>query len=174
MFNMDQKKQKVLTIVAIVLLAAILLSIVIINFDSFVAFFSMINGLVSVINSVFIGIIIAYLLNPIERFFVKKVFKNIKSNKLHKTLSILCTYLLVIALIAVFLLISMPQIIRSINEMPAKLHDFAIDVTEWLEKQLVSLENSEFFSSILNSFNLETLEVEEILTNGDFPYKCTL
>ena len=165
MFNMDQKKQKILTIVAIVLLAAILFSIVVINFDSFVSFFAMINGLISVINSVFIGIIIAYLLNPIEKFFVKKVFKNVKSNKAHKALSILCTYLLVLALISAFLLISIPQIVRSINEMPAKLHDFALDVTEVLQRKLVELENSDFVVSLLNSFNMESLDVEQILAD---------
>ena len=163
MFNMDQKKQKVLTISAIILLAAILFSIVIINFNSFAAFFSMIGGLISALNSIFIGIIIAYLLNPIEKFFVRKVFKKIKSNKVHKVLSILCTYLLVLALITIFFLISIPQIVKSINEMPAKLHDFGIDALEFLEKQLIIIENSEFFGSILNSFNIESLNVEEII-----------
>ena len=164
MFNLDQKKQKTLFITVIVLLSAILLSIVVINYNSFVTFFAMIGGLVSTLNSVFIGIIIAYLLNPIEKFFVRKVFKNIKSNKAHKVLSILCTYLLVIALITVFFLISIPQIVKSLNEMPAKISEFAEIALEFLEKQLINLENSEFIGSILSSFNVESLDVEEILT----------
>ncbi len=163
MFNMDQKKQRIFNIIVTVLLAALLLSIVIINFSSFAAFFSMIGGLISVLNSIFIGVIIAYLLNPIEKFFVRKVFKKIKSNKAHKVLSILCTYLLLTTLITIFLLISVPQIVKSINEMPEKLREFAIDATEFLEKQLISIENSEFFVSILNSFNIESLNIEQIV-----------
>ena len=164
MFNLDQKKQKALFITIIVLLSAILLSLVIINYNSFVAFFAMIGGLVSVLNSVFTGIIIAYLLNPIEKFFVRKVFKNVKSNKAHKILSILCTYLLVIAFITVFFLISIPQIVKSLNEMPAMLSEFAANALEFLEKQLTIMENSGFMGSILSAFNLESLSVEEIIT----------
>ena len=164
MFNLDQKKQKALFITIIVLLAAILFSIVVINYSSFAAFFSMIGGLVSTLNSVFIGIIIAYLLNPIEKFFIRKVFKNVKSNKAHKVLSILCTYLLVIALITVFFLISIPQVVKSLNEMPAKLSEFAGSALEFLEKQLINMENSEFMSYILSLFNVDSLNVEEILT----------
>ena len=151
MFNFDQKKSKVLTIVVIALLTALLLSVIIINLDSFTSFFSLIGGLLSTLNPIFIGILIAYLLNPIEKFFIRKVFRKIKSNKAHKSL------------IAAFLFISVPQILASINEMPAKLRDFAIDATELLEKQLIAIENSEFFGSILNSLNIESLNIEEIV-----------
>ena len=164
MFNLDQKKQKALFITIIVLLAAILFSIVIINYNSFLTFFAVIGRLVSTLNSIFIGIIIAYLLNPIEKFFVRKVFKNVKSNKAHKFLSILCTYLLVIAFITVFFLISIPQIVKSLSEMPAMLSEFAETALDFLEKQLIVMENSEFMGSILSAFNVESLDVEEIIT----------
>ena len=169
MFNLEPKKSKALTIVAIALMAAILLSIVIINYSSFVTFFDMIGGLVSTLNSVFIGIIIAYLLNPIEKFFVRKVFKKIRSNKIHKVLSILCTYLLVLAFITIFFLITIPQIVKSIGEMPAKIHSFATVALEFIEKQLVVIENSEFMGSILSAFNVEELDIEKIVT--DFALK---
>ena len=164
MFNLDQKKQKALLITTIALLAAILLSIVVINYNSFATFFAVIGGLVSTLNSIFIGIIIAYLLNPIEKFFVRKVFKKIQSNKVHKVLSILCTYLLVIGFITLFFLISVPQIVKSLTEMPAKLSEFATTALEFLEKQLAIMENSEFVGSILNAFNVESLNVEEIIS----------
>lgn len=163
MFNLDQKKQKVFNIILLCLISLFLISLIIINFDSFAAFFSMIGEKISVLNSVFIGIIIAYLLNPIEIFFRTSVFKKVKSNKAHKALSILCTYILIIGLISAFFLIAVPQVVKSINEMPAKLHDFALEATEWLEKKLIEVENSEFFASIMESFDIEELDIEKIM-----------
>ena len=163
MLNLDPKKQKKLIIWTSVIIAAIFLAVIIIHFDKFEVFFSLIGEKITVLNSVFIGIIIAYLLNPIEKFFIKKVFKKVKSNKAHKALSILCTYVLVIGLISTFLLIAVPQIVVSINEMPEKLRDFAIDATALLEKHLTNFENSEFFISIMNAFDIESLDIEKIL-----------
>ena len=161
--NLDPKKQKLFTTLSFILVAAILLAIVIINFDKFDAFFTLIGDKISVLNSVFIGIIIAYLLNPIEKFFIRKVFKNVKSNKIHKVLSILCTYVLIIGLISAFLLIAVPQVVKSINEMPAKLRDFAIEATDLLEMHLTNIENSEFFASIMESLNIEHTDIEDII-----------
>lgn len=163
MFNLDQKKQKVFNIILVCLISLLLLSLVIINYDSFAAFFTIIGEKVAVLNSVFIGIIIAYLLNPIEIFFRTSVFKKVKSNKAHKALSILCTYVLIIGLISAFFLIVVPQVVKSINEMPTKLHDFALEATEWLEKKLIEFENSEFFASLMESFDIEDFNIEKIL-----------
>ena len=49
--------------------------------------------------------------------------------------------------------------------MPSKLRDFAIEATAALEKQLTNIENSEFFSSILNSFNIKDFDIEKIITD---------
>jgi predicted PurR-regulated permease PerM len=163
MLNLDPKKQKRLMIWTSVIIAAIFLAVIIIHFDKFEVFFSLIGDKLTILNPVFVGIIIAYLLNPIEKFFIKKVFKKVKSNKAHKALSILCTYVLVIGLISTFLLIAVPQIVVSINEMPEKLRDFAIDATALLEKYLTNFENSEFFVSIMNAFDIESIDIEKIV-----------
>lgn len=163
MLNLDPKKQKKLVIWTTVIIAAIFLSVIIIHFDKFESFFSLIGDKLTILNPVLVGIIIAYLLNPIEKFFIKKVFKKVKSNKAHKALSILCTYTLIISLISVFLLISVPQILISINEMPEKLRDFSIDATDMLKKQLTNFENSDFFISLMNVFDIESLDIEQIV-----------
>ena len=166
MFNkMDPKKQKLIIALAISLLVVILAAVIIIHLDKFEAFFAMIDTKLSVLNSIFIGIIIAYLLNPIEKFFIRKVFKKIQSNKAHKALSILCTYTLVLGLIGVFLLIAVPQIVKSINEMPAKLRDFAIEATAILERYLTNIENSEFYATLMNALDIEKLNIGKILND---------
>ena len=165
MFKNFSKKEKVILGISLTVIALILLFVYIINIESFTSFFATIESLSAVLNPILVGIIIAYLLNPIEKFFIKKVFKKVKSNKLHKTLSILCTYTLVLGLVSVFFLIAVPQIIKSINEMPSKLRDFAIESTAMLEKYLTNVENSEFFASIMNAFNIEEFDIEKIITD---------
>lgn len=163
MLNLEPKKQKKLIVWASIIIVAVFLAVIIIHYDKFESFFSLIGDKITILNPVFIGIIIAYLLNPIEKFFIKKVFKKVKSNKTHKALSILCTYVLIIGLISIFLLIAVPQVLVSINEMPEKLRGFAIDATAVLEKHLTNFENSEFFVSIMNAFDIESLDIEQIV-----------
>ena len=165
MFKNFSKKEKVILGVSLAVISIILLFVYIIHSEKFTSFFETISALSAVLNPILVGIIIAYLLNPIEKFFIKKVFKKVKSNKTHKGLSILCTYLLVLGLVSAFFLIAVPQVIDSINEMPSKLRDFAIESTALLEKYLTNVENSEFFSSIQNTFNIEDLDIEKILTD---------
>lgn len=165
MFKNFSKKEKVILGISLAVISIVLLFIYIINSEKFTSFFATIDALAAVLNPILVGVIIAYLLNPIEKFFIKKVFKKVKSNKAHKALSILCTYTLVLGLVSVFFLIAVPQVMKSINEMPSKLRDFAIEATAILEKHLTNIENSEFFSSILSAFNIEELDIEKILTD---------
>lgn len=165
MFKNFSKKEKVILGISIAVISLILLFVYIINSEKFTSFFDTISALTAVLNPILVGIIIAYLLNPIEKFFIRKVFKKIKSNKTHKALSILCTYVLVLGLVSTFFLIAVPQVVKSINEMPSKLRDFAIESTAMLEKYLTNIENSEFFSSILNAFNIKELDIEQIITD---------
>ena len=165
MFKNFSKKEKVILGVSLAVIAIILFFVYVINIEKFTSFFATIESLSAVLNPILVGIIIAYLLNPIEKFFVRKVFKKVKSNKMHKTLSIISTYALVLGLVSVFFLLAVPQIIKSINEMPSKLRDFAIESTALLEKYLTNVENSEFFASIMNTFNIDELDIEKILTD---------
>ena len=165
MFKNFSKKEKIILGVSLAVIAIILFFVYVINIESFNSFFSTIETLSAVLNPILVGIVIAYLLNPIEKFFIRKVYKKVKSNKAHKTLSILSTYVLLLGIVSIFFLIAVPQVINSINEMPSKLRDFAIESTALLEKYLTNIENSEFYSSISNTFNIEELDIEKIITD---------
>ena len=90
---------------------------------AFVVLFGMVNmgvvgetlsSIMSVFTPILIGFAIAYILNPILRFYEFKVFKNLKKKNTIRGISILCTYLTAIAAITAVLYLLIPAIIDSI------------------------------------------------------------
>ncbi|MCR4832491.1 MAG: AI-2E family transporter [Butyrivibrio sp.] len=69
----------------------------------------------SVFSPVIIGVVIAYILNPLVKVFYHKVFKKVKSNRARNNLSIMATILCVIAIIAILLVAMIPQIADSVT-----------------------------------------------------------
>ncbi|MBR6782518.1 MAG: AI-2E family transporter [Clostridia bacterium] len=85
-----------------------------VNVDSFTNVFSRIGD---VLSPVFIGCIIAYLCNPILKMWEYTVFRKLGKHKLRLTLSMLCTGLTVIAILAGLVALILPELIRSISEL---------------------------------------------------------
>jgi len=153
-----------LSIYLVIILAAFLF-VEIIHHEKFIAFAGRVRAVVSVLNPIVIGIVIAYLLSPVDNFFLKVVFKKVKSTKAHKALSIICTYTLIIGLISAFLLITIPQIAKNLTEMPTQLHDFVIEAQIWLEKHLVDFENSDFYQTMVSSFGIDSIDIKKALAD---------
>ena len=164
----DKKLKRWLIIglcVYLVIVVAAFLFVEIIHHEKFIAFAERVKTVVAVLNPIFTGIVIAYLLNPVENFFLKTVFKKVKSPKTHKALSIICTYTLIIGLISIFLLVTTPQILKNFTEMPAQLHNFAIEAQTWLEKNLVDFENSDFYQTLISTFGLESIDIKKAIAD---------
>ena len=86
-----------------------------VNVESLKSFFGFIG---SVLSPVFIGCIIAYLLNPILKFYEYFVFRKLKrKGNLRLYLSILCTFLTGIAFLAILCAMILPELYRSINDL---------------------------------------------------------
>lgn len=123
MFGFDDKKKKVLTISLVVYAIVFLLVVLMLNFERFNSFTTWMNEKLSVFTPILLGAIIAYLCNPLVRFFQKVVLKKIKSPVLKRGLSILGAYLLILAVIAIFCVMIVPQLVASINDLVTKLTD---------------------------------------------------
>ena len=93
-----QKKRFWLSFGAI---ALILLIVIIIFKDQFASFTDWFGAKLSVLNSLVIGAVIAYLLNPLEKAFFK-LYKKVKNHKTQKILSISSSYFVVFAQIVQF------------------------------------------------------------------------
>ena len=123
MFGFDDKKKRILTISFFAYAIIFLLVILMMNFEKFNTFTNWLNEKLSVFNPIIIGAVIAYLCNPLVRFFQNVVLKRISKPTLKRGLSILLAYLLILAVIAIFAVMIIPQLISSINDLFTKLTD---------------------------------------------------
>lgn len=156
-WNFDKKK-----VLSYLLLIALVVIIVAIIFkEEFAVFIDDVNGKLSVLSSLLIGAIIAYLVNPVEKFFFS-CYRKIKKHNFRKFLSILSAYLLVIGMIVLFVVISLPQIAKSISELPSRLQEFAVVITEKLTLWYNDFVLSDMYASIV-SVTGEEIDINEIL-----------
>ncbi len=99
-----------------------------------------------VLRPVLIGLVLAYLCNPIFRLFERKIFGAMRPYGLRRALSLLCTYLVLFLIFAILLLLIVPQLISSI-------FDFFENYEEYLETTMVNVNG--LLDSINSSFSLE-------------------
>lgn len=101
----------------------------VVNLANITTFVEKINAILS---PIFIGLVIAYLLNPIFKIFENKVFKWKKDTPVRRRLcrlvSLFCTLLVFFAIIALLILLIVPQLIESIVEIVTN-HEHYIETT---------------------------------------------
>ena len=81
---------------------------------------SYIDMLLGVVQPFLVGLLIAYLINPLTKFMNDKVFKKIfkdKVPKVRKLLSVLISYIIVIGVIVTALFYIIPQIVDSLTQL---------------------------------------------------------
>lgn len=141
-----------------VVAASILLFFLLLKLDSIVG---LIFKIFSTLTPIFLGIMFAYLLNPlvnmIEKYFTKyivdylykKVFKNAKNKKRVSQISaIFATYLLAFILIILFIEFVVPSLFESINLMLTNIPIYVNNIYEYLKEALKS--NSELMNLVDN------------------------
>ncbi|MCL2813933.1 MAG: AI-2E family transporter [Oscillospiraceae bacterium] len=79
-------------------------------------------GFFKILSPVLYGFIFAYLLNPLLMFFLNKVFFKL-GKKLKNVFSILATYLFTAILITLLLLMVIPQVIASVQQLTGRATD---------------------------------------------------
>ncbi len=95
-----------------ILCAVAILFIVFANIDSISGFF---KGITRVLAPVIIGLVLAYIIDPVAKFFENKVFVKVKKESLRRTLSAVIALILVLALLMVFIGTLIPSLISSIS-----------------------------------------------------------
>jgi len=97
-----------------------------------------VSAVVSVLTPVILGFGIAYLLNPILKFFELKAYKGIKSKKVLRALSLISTYAVTLIFIAAVIFLILPRLFDSIfmNLIPS--FDNYIDDTIMLINGLIN------------------------------------
>ena len=85
------------------------------------------------------GLVIAYLANPFFRFFERKAFIHLNRPKLRRILSLLLTYLVLLAIIAGLILLIIPQLVESIKNFIGGSDQYLSDVVEKANNILTKL-----------------------------------
>lgn len=141
MFDFNEKKRKTLIISTIVYAVLILLFILVVNFDKFSAFFTIVGNKLSVFASIFIGAILAYLCCPLIRWYQDRIFVKIPSNRFRRFLSILSTYITLLFAVVLFVALVVPRLLASIEELIIKMSDgtYLTAAIDWANDILNSL-----------------------------------
>ena len=105
------------------------------------------RSVMKILNPVFYGFVIAFLINPVYRFFERKVFKFIKPEKtqdvLRRVLSLISAYLVVFFAITVFILIVMPQIVESCLDLESRMSSYVASVQTLVDKTVGAVTNED-------------------------------
>lgn len=145
-FEWDKKYGKIVKYACIVVLFAIVCVFFLLHVD-------IIGGtkdLLRVFNPILYGIVIAYILNRILLLFEKKVFRFLDKKKgkmkLKRALSVLCTYIVVLVAVVVFVLILFPQVWAGIMDLKNNIPHYIAAVQKWLTS---FAENNGMFSGLV-------------------------
>lgn len=108
--------------IGIIVSALLLLAIVLIsNLKGLNDWF---GSVLLIIRPILIGLCLAYLCNPFFRLFERKVFSRMRPPSLRRTFSLICTYLTVLLILALILLLIIPQLIEGIIDFAKNYNDY--------------------------------------------------
>ena len=82
---------------------------------------------------VVVGLIIAYVLNPMMKFFQRTLFKRLKSEKAARGFSVLVTTLIVVFLIVILMVALIPQLVNSIITLVSNFGTYASSLQSFLQ-----------------------------------------
>lgn len=86
------------------------------------------------VSPVVVGIAIAYVLDPLVKFWEERVFGQLKHRGAARNLGLVITLLIIILLVAIFLVALIPQLISSIRMFVANLSGYGKQLNDMLEE----------------------------------------
>lgn len=95
------------------------------------------NAFLSAMSPFLIGILIAFLINPLVSWMRKKVFKkffHIKNDALNRMLAIFVSYGIVLSVTALGLTVLIPELIDSLNQLLEKMPSWANSIMDFLNR----------------------------------------
>ncbi len=138
------------------------------------ATFGIIRTFFSNMSSFVIGILIAFMVNPlvnsIYRLFMDKW--GLKNEKLGKFLSILSAYVIVIAFITLCLVYIIPQLISSISDISTRIPGMYYMFSSWLRKLAYNTEfiNNTLVNQYINKLTPKIFDLSTILASKLIPF----
>lgn len=123
-----------------------------------IAFHKELNGwcmtVLGLFSPVLLGLAFAYILNPVFRFFERRVFSGMYPHALRRSISLLCTYLSFLLSIAILVLLIVPQLFFALASF---LENYQMHVD-------VALESINGLLNSLNGFFEQTIGRDDFFT----------
>ena len=130
---------RVITVTVICIVIVLILA----NLNALLQPFRILN---SILAPVVIGLAIAYVGNPFLRFFENRVFRNLKQKRVILALSMIFTYLTLMAIIAGVALLVVPQVVNSVNDLRNNGMSYISSLIDFINRiisRLPLIDNSE-------------------------------
>ncbi|MCI8331490.1 MAG: AI-2E family transporter [Clostridiales bacterium] len=168
-FDFNKKNNTVALYACMVVAFGVVLVFGLLYFGSIATFF---NRLTTVLSPVIYGIIIAYLLNPIYKFIYRSFHRiggRKKREKLRRVLALSFTYIFVFAVIFLFFLIIVPQLVSSYTSLVDLISSYINDASAWVNELMNSGEfSSNLLGKLFSGFSMKeiTEAVQKIISNS--------
>lgn len=121
------------------------------NFEFFSGWGKRISG---ILNPVWLGMIMAYLFNPILKFAEKRIFRwNAVTKRQHsskRALGLIFTYIVVLIILTIFLLLVIPQVYASGSDLASKMSGYIEQTLTWINE---FLSKSKFIGGDINNLD---------------------
>lgn len=115
------------------------------------AIFGFIGGVIKIMMPLIFGLVMAYIMNPIVSLFEKKVFNKLEKQSVKRNLSIFCTLVIIVAVLAALFSVIIPQLLLSIQSLiinvPSYIKDIETALVSWFNS------NSGLDKSILENYD---------------------
>lgn len=134
--NQKKRSSIVFPLSTVIFAACVIVVYIISNLPALSSYF---KSLISILSPVIGGLALAYLCNPILKFFERHPLRRIKSLYVKRTLSIFLTYLFLILIIAALGMLIVPQLIHSIKELFANFNDYLANTVTYINQLISSL-----------------------------------
>lgn len=92
--------------------------------------------ILSILSPLIIGLVIAYLCNPILVFFEYRIFHKLHNGSLKRGLSLFFTVMVALSFVFIVALMMIPQLINSINELFRNSESYLNSLLSWLQAAL--------------------------------------
>ncbi len=95
--------------------------------------------ILSILSPLIIGLVIAYLCDPILEFFEYRIFKRLHNGSLKRGLSLFFTIIVAFGIVAIVAVMMIPQLYLSITELFRNSEDYINSLLSWLQTGLNKL-----------------------------------
>ena len=111
-----------------------------------------IGALLKICSSLIIGLVIAYILNPIVGFFEKKVFKKVKSATKRRNFSIAVTFVTAFVILVAIFSVIIPQVLQSVISLINNSDSYVTAITDFIKKIISDGGDVEKYNDVIAEF----------------------